>query len=396
MSTYLERARAMQDRLVTIRRDLHMHPELSFNEVRTAKKVTENLDELGIEYTTGVAKTGVVGHLGDGGPVVALRADMDALPIVEANDVPYRSLKPGVMHACGHDAHVTCLLGAATMLAEDFKAGRLQGTVRLLFQPSEEAWDAELKSGGRRMVEEGALEGTDAVFGLHVISTDPSNVVLTRGGDFMAAVDSFSGKVIGRGGHGAYPHEALDPIWIAANVVNAVHGIVSRRTNPVESGLISVTMIHAGTASNIIPPEVMLAGTIRSFKPEVRKQLHEDLERAFSVARALGGDYELKIEAGYPPTVNDPAMARFVSEMATDLIGGDNVREAYLAMGAEDFSYMLQAKPGAFFYLGAKKDNVDRRHHAPDFDIDESVLATGAALMAEVARKYLTDKAGEH
>src|SRR5512143_65832 len=185
MSTYLERAKAMQDRLVAIRRDLHMHPELSFNEVRTAKKVTENLDELGIEYTTGVAKTGVVGHLGDGGPVVALRADMDALPIVEANDVPYRSLKPGVMHACGHDAHVTCLLGAATMLAEDFKAGRLQGTVRLLFQPSEEAWDAELKSGGRRMVDEGALEGTDAVFGLHVISTDPSNVVLTRGGDFM-------------------------------------------------------------------------------------------------------------------------------------------------------------------------------------------------------------------
>ena len=392
MSDYVERAEAMKEKLVAIRRDLHMHPELSFQEVRTAQQVARTLDELRIEYTPGVAKTGVVGHLGEGSPVIALRADMDALPIVEANEVSYKSLNQGVMHACGHDAHTTSLLGAAMLLAEDFNAGRLKGTVRLLFQPSEENWDEEGKSGGRRMVEEGALEGVDGVVGLHVISTLPSNEIYVREGPFMAAVDTFYGTVIGRGGHGAYPHEALDPIWLSAQVVNAIHGIVSRRMDPIENGLISVTMIHSGTANNIIPVEVQLAGTIRSFKPEVREQLHRDLERAFSLARAWGGDYRLEIQHGYPVTRNNPEMARFVRDMAVGLLGPERVKEATMEMGAEDFSYMAQAKPGAFFYVGAKKDTVERRHHAPDFDIDEAVLPTGAALLAEAARKFLAEK----
>ncbi len=391
MSSYLERAQAMNDRLVAIRRDLHSHPELSFKEIRTAKQVAAQLDELGIEYTPGIAKTGVVGHLGEGSPVIALRADMDALPIVEANEVPYKSENPGVMHACGHDAHTTSLLGAATLLAQDFSAGRLKGTVRLLFQPAEENWDEEHKSGGQRMVEEGALEGVDAVVGLHVISGLPSNEVYIREGPFMAAVDTFIGRVIGKGGHGAYPHEALDPIWLSAQVINAIHGIVSRRMNPVENGLVSVTMIHAGTANNIIPVEVELAGTIRTFKESVREQIHQDLERAFSVARTWGGDFTLDIQRGYPVTANDPRMARFVREMAAGLIGPERVKEATMEMGAEDFSYMARAKPGAFFYLGAKKDEVDRRHHDPHFDIDEAVLPTGAALLAEAARKYLEE-----
>jgi amidohydrolase len=394
MSSYLDHATALSEKLVAIRRDLHMHPELSFQEDRTAKKIAETLDTIGIKYKTGVAKTGLVGHLGKGNPVIALRADMDALPIQEANEVPYKSRNDGAMHACGHDAHATCLIGAATLLADDFAKGRLSGTVRLLFQPSEEAWDSEGKSGGRRMVEEGALEGVDAVVGLHVISNLPSNQVFVREGPFMAAVDTFDGAVIGRGGHGAYPHNALDPIWLSAQVVNAIHGIVSRRIDPVESGVITVTQIHAGTADNIIPGEVQLRGTIRSFKPEVRQQLHANLEKAFSVARAFGGDYRFKIEEGYPTTVNDPAMARFVHEMATDLLGSERVHEADLQMGAEDFSFMAQAKPGAFFYLGAKLDKVDRQHHAPNFDIDEKVLPTGAALLAEAARKYLQAHAG--
>ncbi len=393
MSNYIERAEAMKEKLVAIRRDLHEHPELAFQEVRTAKQVAKTLDELGIEYTAGVAKTGVVGHLGEGSPVIALRADMDALPILEANEVEYKSQNSGVMHACGHDAHTTSLLGAAMLLAEDFNAGRLKGSVRLLFQPAEEAWDEEGKSGGQRMVEEGALEGADAVVGMHVISTLPSNEVFVREGEFMAAVDSFHGAVIGKGGHGAYPSEALDPIWLAAQVVNAIHGIVSRRMNPIEHGLITVTMIHAGTATNIIPPEVQLAGTIRSFKHEVREQLHRDLHNAFSVARAFGGDYRLDIQWGYPVTANDPKMTQFVERMASELIGPARVNEARMEMGAEDFSYMAQAKPGAFFYIGARKDEVERRHHAPDFDIDEAILPTGAALMAEAARKYLEENA---
>lgn len=390
--SYLERAQALKDKLIAIRRDLHRHPELAFQEVRTAQRVVEILNGLGIECETGVARTGVVAYLGEGEPRVALRADMDALPIVEANDVEYISEKPGVMHACGHDSHTAGLLGAAMLLSEDFAQGKLKGSVKLLFQPAEEVVGKDGKSGGRLMVEEGALNDVDAVFGLHVISTLPANQVYVRAGPFMAGADGFEGEVRGRGGHGAYPHEALDPIWLAAQVINAVHGVVSRRMDPTKEGLISVCTIGAGTALNIIPEAVQLSGTIRYFEPEVRSLLHTELEKAFSVARVLGGDYELKILPGYPATVNDAKMSDFVREMATEVLGADHVETSSLVMGAEDFSYMVQAKPGAFFYLGAKKDSIHRPHHNPIFDIDETVIPTGAALLAETARRYLSSK----
>jgi amidohydrolase len=387
--TYLTRAHALKDKLVAIRRDLHRHPELGFQEFRTAQKIVEELHQLGIECETGIAKTGVVAYLGEGKPRFALRADMDALPIQEANEVEYKSQHPGVMHACGHDAHVACLLGAAMLLNEDFKAGKLNGSVKLLFQPNEENSGTAGPSGGQLMVEAGVLNDVDAVVGLHVISSAPSGEVYVRPGAFMAAVDTFEGQVIGIGGHGAYPHEALDPIWLAAQVINAIHGIVSRRIDPLKQGVITVTMIHAGTATNIIPEAVQLTGTIRSFEEAVRQELHTDLEKAFSMARAIGGDYKLRIIPGYPATVNDPQMAEFVRTMATDLVGAERVHEASMQMGAEDFSFMARAKPATFFNLGAKKDAVHRPHHNAVFDIDESVLPTGAALLAEAARRYL-------
>ncbi len=387
--SYLTRAHARADQLIAIRRDLHAHPELGFQEVRTAQRIAEILGELGLQAQTGIAHTGVTAIIGAGRPRLALRADMDALPIVEANDVPYKSQNEGVMHACGHDAHVAGLLGAAMLLNEDARAGKLNGAVKLLFQPNEENTVVAPKSGGQLMVEAGVLDDVDAVIGLHVSSVLPSNEVFLRAGPFMAAVDIFDGTIIGRGGHGAYPHQTLDPIWLAAQVVNAIHGIVSRRIDPTKPGVISVTTINAGSATNIIPEAVRLTGTIRSFEPAVQAQLHTDLERAFALARAWGGDYTLNLQFEYPATVNDARMTEFMRGVAIDLLGAARVKESDLHMGAEDFSFMARAKPGVFFNLGAKKDENDRPHHNPRFDIDETVLPTGAALLAEAARRFL-------
>lgn len=387
--TYLERARALHDRLVAIRRDLHAHPELFFQEVRTAQRIVEILHELGIEAQTGIARTGVVAYIGNGTPRVGLRADMDALPILEANDVPYKSQNPGVMHACGHDAHVTCLLGAAMLLHEDAQRGALRGSVKLLFQPAEENCGADGKSGGRLMVEAGALDDVDAVFGLHVASMLPSGEIYVRAGAFMAAVDTFEAEIIGRGGHGAYPHQALDSIWLAAQVINAIYGIVARRMDPTKHGLISVCSIHAGTTTNVIPDAVKISGTIRSFDEATRALLHRELEHAFALVRAWGGDYKQKLIDGYPATINDARMADLVCAVAREVVGADKVKEAELQMGAEDFSFMARAKPAAFFNLGAKKDTLDRPHHNPMFDIDESALPIGAAMLAATAQRFL-------
>ncbi|MBI5876982.1 MAG: amidohydrolase [Chloroflexi bacterium] len=383
----LDRAKKIERQLIDIRREIHAHPELGFREFKTSQKVSDVLTSLGIEHQRGIAKTGIVATLGDGsGPVVALRADMDALPIQEANDVSYRSQTDGLMHACGHDAHTAGLLGAAMLLSQE----KIHGTVRLIFQPSEEMQDEEAKSGGMRMVEEGALNGVEAVFGLHVASDAPSGYMEIGDGPIMAAVDSFEGRVIGRGCHGAYPHRGLDPVWLSAQVINAIHGIVPRRKDPTLPGLISACTIHGGTANNVIPDDVTLTGTIRSFDPAVRQLLHDELRRAFEVAKAMGGDCEFKLLYGYPTTVNDPTKASFMRDVAGRLFGADAVNaKPALHMGAEDFSFMAQKTPGAFVFMGAAKGDRARPHHNQYFDIDESVIAKSAALLAETAKRYL-------
>jgi amidohydrolase len=383
-----ERARDLYPQLVEWRRQIHMHPELGFQEEKTAALVAETLARLGLRVQTNVGITGVVGILGEGLPTVALRADMDALPIQEANDVPYASQTPGVMHACGHDFHTAMLLGVATLLSETPPP---RGQVRFLFQPLEEGIDTEGKSGAMRMVDDGALEGVDAIFGLHVYADMLSGTIGIIPGPAMAASDAFRLTVRGRGGHGAYPHKSVDPIVLAAQVINAIQTVVARRIPPIEAGVITVGSIHAGTRGNIIPEEAVMTGTIRSFKSHVREQLFAELERAAQVARTLGGDFELEIKPCYPVTANDPQMAALVREVATTVVGADNVFQPQPEMGAEDFGVYLKRVPGCYFRLGAAIPGEDtpRLHHNPRFDANEEVMPLGVTMLATVAQRYV-------
>jgi len=388
----LERARSLADELIRLRRDIHAHPELSFQETRTAALVADTLQEIGgISVRTGVGRTGVVGDLGNAdGPTIAIRADMDALPIIEAVRQPYASTNPEVMHACGHDAHTAMLLGAAHLLRERFAAEGLRGRVRFLFQPSEEAWDAEGKSGAPRMIEDGALEGVDAVIALHVDSTLPIGQVTIRSGWTSAAVDDFKASLLGTGGHGAAPHEGTDTVLMLAAVINALYSIKSRRLDPVQPSVLSVGVVRGGNASNVIPAEIYIEGTLRSYSEDVRIKLAEEVERAFGVARALGGDYRLKITRGYPAGWNDQRVAGWLERVSREFLGDSAFDQSPAGLGAEDFAYMCRQAPGAMLMLGAAiDDGMIRAHHTPIFDIDERCLPIGAAILAETALRFL-------
>jgi amidohydrolase len=381
----LNRAREIEQQLIHWRREFHMHPELGFQEFRTAELVAETLRSLGLRVSTQVGRTGVIGYLGEGEPVVALRADMDALPIQEANDVPYVSQVPGVMHACGHDAHTAILLGVAILLREE----KLPGQVRFLFQPSEEVGDDEGISGAPRMVEDGAMEGVDAVLALHVDATTPVGDIVLGAGPSSAGVDTFYVTIIGQGGHGSAPHKVVDPIYIAGHITLALHGIVSRRLHPFDQAVVSIGSIHGGQADNVIPDRVEMSGTIRFMKPEVQKQIHAEIERALGVARAMGGDYEVKIEIGSPPMINDAGMVDLLRQVATDLLGAERIQAPKQHMGGEDFASFSALAPGAMFSLGCQMERDERQAHSPNFDVDERCLPIGAAILAEAARRYL-------
>ena len=387
----LTRAEAMSAELSRLRREIHMHPELGFQEVRTAALVADTLKEIGgIGIRTQVGVTGVVGDLGTGdGPTIAIRADMDALPVLENTGLGHASQDAGKMHACGHDAHTAILLGAAHLLKEEFATGKLKGNVRFLFQPAEEV-GGDGVSGAPKMIADGAMDGVDHVIALHVASEIPlGQVGLTRG-PVTAAADGFKGWIRGTGGHGAYPHGGTDPVMMMAAVVQAINGIVSRRIDPMKSAVISVGIVQTGTAFNIIPNEVYIGGTIRSFDPEVREQLYVELDRAFSVAKALGGDYTLEIIRGYPAGINDATVTQWMDDVATEYLGAANVDRVTAGMGGEDFAYMQQKAPGTMMMLGAALGDMNRPHHTPVFDIDERSFPIGAAILAETVRRYLT------
>ena len=384
----LDEAQAIKEQLSQWRRTIHRQPELGFGVQHTAELVATVLAELGLDVRTGVGKTGVVGTLGKGGrPAIAIRADMDGLPIQEENAVEYASQTPGCMHACGHDGHIAMALGAARLLSRR----KLPGQVRFVFQPAEETADAEGVSGAPRMIADGALDGVDAVIALHVDPAIETGHICAGEGQVGAAVDTFRVHILGRGAHGAYPHQAIDPIWLAANALHALYAIPSRRIAPLEPAVVSVGVIRGGSIDNVIPDTVYLEGTLRSFADDVREQLIHEVENALAVTRALGGDYKLAIERGYPSTHNDPTVVGWLRRVGADLLGGDKVITTQKTMGAEDFSYMAQVAKGAMARLGVKPPGGEARHlHSSTFDLDEAALPIGAAILAETARRFVS------
>ncbi len=386
-------AQDMFEQLVAWRRDLHRHPEIGFKETRTAEVVARHLGELGYQVHTGIAHTGVVGLLsgpeGEDGPTVLLRFDMDALPIQEENETDYVSQIPGMMHACGHDGHVAIGLGTASLLSRHRQA--LKGTVKLVFQPGEEGMN-----GAEVMVNEGTLDQygprPEAAFALHVWNDLPAGQVQVTPGPVLAAAERWTLKVTGRGGHGASPHQTVDPIVASSHIVTALQSIVSRNVPPLKTAVVTVGSIHGGTAFNIIPPEVELQGTIRTFEPEVRQTVLARMgELIEGVAASLGAQADLTLKALTPAVVNDPAKTQLMRSVAEAVVGADKVDSGLRSMGSEDMAFFLREVPGCFLLLGSA--NAERElnypHHHPRFDFDEVVLPQGVAIMAGTAMRYL-------
>ena len=354
--------------------------------------VAERLQALGLETRAGVALTGVVTDLDNGpGPSVALRADMDALPIQEEGEHDYRSTVPGVMHACGHDAHTSSLVGAATLLVAARQRGELPpGRIRFLFQPSEEAGDLEGKSGATRMIEAGVMEGIDAVVGLHVGAHLPSGKVFLSAGPVMAGSSEIRVTVRGRSAHAARPEEGVDALVLAAQGVLASQLAVSRRISPRDQGVVSFGRIQGGAAPNVLADRVELHGTLRYFEPHVREQLTRAVEGAFGGLEAQGARVEVVMGPHYLPLVNDPEVTEVVGRAARAVLGEDALVPMEPFMAAEDFAFLARAAPGAFFWLGAALEDA-REHHHPRFDIDEGVLPLGAAVLARAAADLLAE-----
>ena len=371
--------------LVATRRDVHAHPELGFEETRTAALAAARLRSLGYEVTTGVGKTGVVAlKAGRDGRCVLLRADMDALPVEEANSVPYRSTHAGKMHACGHDGHVAIGLEVARRLA----GLRLPGSVKFVFQPAEEA-----SNGAQAMIADGVLDApqVDAAFGIHLWNELPVGTVGIMPGAIMASVDQFEIEIHGRGGHAAAPHQTIDSVLIAAHVVTGLQSLVSRRRNPLEEGVISVTEVHAGRAFNVIPARADLRGTVRTFGGkfwEDAPRLVEDT--AQGIAAAFGARAEVRYNRLSAPLINDERLAGLMRDAAVEVVGAANVKHGVRTMGGEDMSFFLDRVPGCFAFVGsAPKSGTASPHHSPTFDIDEESLVIGAELLSTTALRYL-------
>lgn len=389
MIDFLGEAQELFEYTRDFRRDFHRHPELGFQEVRTAGIVARELTDLGLEVSTGVGKTGVVAALEGGSqePVVLVRFDMDALPIQEETGAEYASQTPGIMHACGHDGHTAAGLAVARML--EARKGELGGMVKFVFQPAEEGL-----GGAEAMVADGVLENPrpDLSLSLHLWNDKPVGWIGVTPGPAMSASDRFTVKIVGRGGHGASPYLAIDPVVAGAQVISALQNIVARNVDPLESAVVTVTSMTGGEAFNVIPETVELKGTIRSFNPQVRKLVLERFEQITTgVAEALSCRAEVELKRVTPAVVNDPEMAKRVQEVAGRVFPDSVIDNKERTMGSEDMAYMMEDIPGCYFFVGSAnhESGLDAAHHHPKFDFDESALPRAAALMASAVVEFL-------
>lgn len=383
----------LQSSLVEWRRKLHQKPELGFQEHLTAQFIEQKLEEWQIPHQTEIAQTGIVAVITSNSPgkVLAIRADMDALPIQEANEVPYRSQHDGKMHACGHDGHTAIALGTAYYLSQH--RDNWTGTVKIIFQPAEEG-----PGGAKPMIEAGVLHNpdVDAIIGLHLWNNLPLGTIGVRSGTLMAAVECFRCQILGQGGHGAMPHQTVDSIVVASQIVNALQTIVSRNVNPIDAAVVTIGEFHAGTALNVIADSAKFSGTIRYFNPELEHLISHKLETTISsICQLHGADYRLDHWQLYPPTVNDSAIAELVASVAAEVVETPlGVVPECQTMGGEDMSFFLQQVPGCYFFLGSA--NPERGlaypHHHPRFDFDETALAMGVEIFVRCVEQFLAKK----
>ncbi|QDH23656.1 amidohydrolase [Saccharibacillus brassicae] len=386
---WIDRLEGEYEQIVQWRRHMHANPELSFVETNTARFIADTLKSFGYDVRTGVGGNGILADLTGAlpGPTIAFRADFDALPIDEENDVPYKSQTPGVMHACGHDGHTSTLLGVAKVLAD--RQGELRGSLRFIFQHAEE----KLPGGAISMIEAGALDGVDEVYGAHLASYMPLGKLSVSSGPSMAAVDSFVITVQGKGGHGAKPHQTVDAIVVGSQLVTSLQHIVARHINPLHPAVVTVGVFQAGSAFNVIADKAKIEGTVRSFDPDVRKQLERDIrDMVHGITLAEHATYTLDYVNGYPALVNPPEQAKQVRDLFVRRFGEQSLFGLDASMGAEDFAYYLQHRPGHFFNVGSQNDSEDTAfpHHHPRFDIDERALLIAAqAFLAIAADKLL-------
>jgi len=383
LSTIKTLAQQYAPEFIAVRHHLHAHPELSYQEFETSKYVQGKLKEFGIPYEV-KATTGVVGLIRGKNPdsrIIALRADMDALPILEENDLPYKSQNPGVMHACGHDVHTTCLLGAAKILQE--LRNEWEGTVKLIFQPGEE----KNPGGASLMIKDGVLQNPapQGILALHVHTAMEVGKLSFRGGQVMASADELYITVKGKGGHAASPHLVVDPILIASHLIIALQQIISRNNNPFNPSVLSISAINGGNTTNVIPNEVKLMGTFRAMDEEWRFKAHELIRQtAENLCRSMGGDVYLHIDVGYPYVMNNEQLSNNARQLAETFQGAENVSETELRMGAEDFGYYAQQIPACFYRLGTmnKSKGIISGVHTPTFNIDEDAIENGMGMMA--------------